>query len=44
MKAIVKQIVKSNETLTNTELLNWAMNQLFRSARAMDLMFRPTAV
>lgn len=41
MKAIVKQIIKSNEDLTNTELLNWSMNQLFRSARAMDLMFRP---
>jgi len=40
MKAAIKRVVKENETLTYIELLNWSMNQLFRSARAMDLTFR----
>jgi hypothetical protein len=37
MNATQKRIIKDNETLTNQELLNWAMNQLFRAARSLEL-------
>lgn len=40
-KTLIKQIIKANEGLDNQELLNWAMNQLFRAARTMQLTFRP---
>jgi len=29
-----------NANLTNDELLNWSMNQLFRAARTLDLLVR----
>jgi hypothetical protein len=37
-KSLVKKIVKENESLTETELLNWAMNQLFRAARTLQIL------
>ena len=41
MKNEIKRIIEANEGLSNQELLNWSMNQLFRAARTMDLTFRP---
>lgn len=41
MPTLIRKIVKSNDGRSNVELLNWAMNQLFRAARSMDLTFRP---
>jgi len=38
MKPIVRTIVKRNLNRPNIELLNWAMNQLFRAAREIDLL------
>lgn len=37
MTTLQKQIIKTNEGLDGPELLNWAMNQLFRAARTLDL-------
>jgi hypothetical protein len=38
MKRVQRQIIRVNETLNDRELLNWAMNQLFRAARTLDLV------
>lgn len=40
MTALQKQIIKSNEDLSETQLLNWSMNQLFRAARTLDLLLK----
>jgi len=33
-----RNVIKYNQNLTDKELLNWAMNQLFRAAREIDLL------
>ena len=38
MNHIYKQIIKDNANRSDIELLNWAMNQLFRAARTMDML------
>lgn len=38
MNYLKKNIVKESEGMDNVELLNWSMNQLFRAARAIDLL------
>lgn len=38
MNTLQKKIVKANEGLDGPELLNWAMNQLLRTARTLDLV------
>ena len=38
MNTIQKKIVKENANRSDAELLNWAMNQLFRAARTMDIL------
>jgi hypothetical protein len=35
-KQMVDDCVKDNSDLTDIELLNWSMNQLFRAARTID--------
>jgi hypothetical protein len=35
---LIRRVIKENEKLDNTELLNWAMNQLYRAARTIDLL------
>lgn len=35
---LIEQIIRDNEKLDNTELLNWAMNQLYRAARTIDML------
>jgi len=37
-KDLVRQVIKDNENLDNMEILNWAMNQLYRAARTIDLL------
>ncbi len=37
-KRLVEQVVKANKNLNDLELLNWTMNQLFRSARELELL------
>jgi hypothetical protein len=38
MTYLEKKIAKGNESMDNVELLNWAMNQLYRAARTIDLI------
>lgn len=37
-KMLVDKYIKANETLDILPLLNWAMNQLFKSARELELL------
>ncbi len=37
IRKLKKQIIESNSNLSEIELLNWSMNQLFRAARTMEL-------
>lgn len=34
----IKKCIKANKNLDTLHLLNWAMNQLFRSARDLELL------
>ena len=38
MTTLQKKIIEGNENLSETQLLNWAMNQLFRASRTLDLL------
>lgn len=37
-RRLVKYVVEANQNLKTPELLNWAMNQLFRAARTLDIV------
>ncbi len=41
MTTLQKKIIEGNENLSETQLLNWAMNQLFRAARTMECYVDP---
>ena len=34
---IIKEIAEDGRKMNDTELLNWAMNQLFRAARTLEV-------
>ena len=40
VKDLTKKIIKQNSDMTDMELMNWSMNQMFRTARTMQLCFR----
>jgi hypothetical protein len=40
MKKLIDKVIRANSNLTDEELMNWSMNQMFRAARTMQLTFR----
>jgi hypothetical protein len=37
-RKLVNKVIKANENLADLPLLNWSMNQLFRTARELELL------
>jgi hypothetical protein len=40
VRLLTKKIIKQNSAMTDMELMNWSMNQMFRAARTMQLCLR----